>query len=312
MSIAIVSYKHQEVNDLAWIFSAPMIVADLDLQRYWVTDVASQLNQLDRFPAPLLASLGECKSHFLGAYFEVLFSFAIRQFSSLEVIFEHQQIMNPNGTTLGEIDMLVRTPEGYVLQFEIALKYFLEVEQGQKKEWIGPNKTDSLSKKTHKARTKQLAILDTPSGQALLHQLDIKQKVKPVLLIFGYLFDQWRSFSMDQGTENSQYYEDMDARSKVYWLNMAQFKATYFDSYVFCELDKAKWVSYKLIQPSDILAFDEVRLSLEESFKMDVRPKMFFAWERVEQKTLESRDVSENRMIMPESPLRVFVVPNGW
>lgn len=293
-----VVYKHQAVNDLAWLFNAPMIVADLDLRLYWLKELSFKLKQLDESPESLLDDLENCKSHFLGAYFEVLFSFAIRHFSTLDILLEHQQLICSAGTTLGEIDMLVKSPEGKVFQFEIALKYFLEVGNGSNTDWIGPNKTDSLSKKTHKARSKQLTVLDTDLGKKLLKSKGIESAVDPVLLIFGYLFHD---------DQNLQPEKSKEAR----WIYFNQFDSNKWGEYVFCELAKLKWITHKRVQLEEIASYKEVYQSLNQAFETDIRPKMYFAWKkRLNEDNLELSCLIQDHRV--QEPMRIFVVPDEW
>ncbi|WP_191602852.1 DUF1853 family protein [Marinomonas algicola] len=297
-------YKHQAVNDLAWLFEAPMIVADLDLKPYWLKELPHKLSQLDESPEPLLDALKRCKSHFLGAYFEVLFSFGIRHFSTLEIVLEHQQLINPDGSTLGEVDMLVTSPEGTVFQFEIALKYFLEVNKGVDTDWIGPNKTDSLSKKTHKARTKQLTVLDSAPGKALLKKNEIEETVEPVLLIFGYLFYCGRPI-------NKAVRPQLEESEHVKWMYFNQFDVDEWGEYCFCELIKPKWITHKKMQSGEIVSYQEVHQSLTHTFVRDTRPKMYLAWKKcVNEVDLRFNNLMQDHTM--QQPVRIFIVPNEW
>ncbi|MFT2109631.1 DUF1853 family protein [Marinomonas sp. 2405UD68-3] len=306
------NYKHQVVNDLAWVFSAPMIVADLDLSLWWEEGLEEKLNELDRGPATLLDCVAQCKSHFLGAYFEVLFSFAIRYFSTLTVVFEHEQLSDENGKTLGEIDMLVKTPDGRFFQFEIAIKYFLEVKQGGDIEWIGPNKTDSLSKKSEKARAKQLRILETKIGRSYLEQWGIYQAVEPMLLIFGYLFTDGRKSEDLQREKSAQNVELNGKRmasdnENAYWIRLTEFKTKSFNKCSFYELIKPKWMTFNNIKREEIQSYESVCLDLDRSFKSDIRPKMYSVWNQSPEDVLNA-----NKVIGGYPYERVFIVPDAW
>ena len=175
------------VNDLAWLMEGHFIENDLDLSIYWQAGWKSKLLALANYPAPLEDAVKACKSHFLGSYFEVLFSYAIRHFSTLTVLLEHQQVVE-QGKTLGEVDMLVETPDGTLLQFEIAIKFYLERPSLYPEHWIGPNKNDSLYKKVSRARAHQLTIMETASAKEQWQDILKGRPVTPCLLIYGRLF----------------------------------------------------------------------------------------------------------------------------
>lgn len=180
-------FSHPAVSDLAWLVDGHYIECDFDLAPFWLADTRQRLRSLDLNPLLLDQALAECKSHFMGRYFETLFSFAIQHLSTLSIQFEHVQIQKA-GETLGEVDMLVQTPDGDFHQFEIAIKFYLERPDLYPHHWIGPNKNDSLLKKVTRAREHQLAILHTESGAALLETVAKGRRAQASLLMFGRLY----------------------------------------------------------------------------------------------------------------------------
>ncbi len=304
------AYKQQAVSDLAWIFNAPMIVVDIDLSQWWIEELEEKLSDLDANPSVLLDSIAQCKSHFLGAYFEVLFSFAIRYFSKLSIIVEHEQITNERGTTLGEIDMLVQDPDGYFYQFEIAIKYFLEIREGNHTEWIGPNKTDSLSKKSAKARAKQLTILNTDIGRLYLKKWGVGQEVEPKLLIFGYLFESWSKSSsvqnelVSQSGRNDPFLNNDGA----HWIRVKELDCMSLSNAAFCELIKPKWMTPDIAMELDqIISYEALCSELEVYFLYDIRPKMYLMWQQYSESRLHAGNDLKNTPYK-----RVFIVPDSW
>ena len=192
-------FTHRAVQDLAFIIESECIYQDFDLSHYWLPNVIEKLQKLDENAELLLTVLKQSKSHFLGSYFESLFSYAIRHLSTLTIIFEHLQII-ADKKTLGEVDMLVKTPQGTVHQFELAIKFYLQVAKKDKHlaisartpmTLLGPNKNDTFRKKYIRAKQHQLTILDTPAAQSILNEHSITSLVDRQLLMFGYLYSQF-------------------------------------------------------------------------------------------------------------------------
>ena len=86
------AFTHKAVQDLAFIIKSEPIYQDINVSQYWHFDTNERLKALDENVEPLLKFLAKSTSHFLGAYFESLFSYAITHLSTLHIIFEHQQI----------------------------------------------------------------------------------------------------------------------------------------------------------------------------------------------------------------------------
>lgn len=286
-----VAFAHQAVKDLAWITQAPMISQSVDLNRWWKPNVTDLLNQLNQNPAPLIEVLANCKSHFLGSYFEVLFSFAIRHLSLLKIILEHQQITDA-GRTLGEVDLLVLDPDGEVHQFEIAIKFYLQVKAQQEEHWIGPNKNDSLAKKTHRAWAHQLQVLQTQAGHEMLLSVNIDpahNEIQHHLMIFGYRYFQYQRED-NEGGERSL--------TNNVWMRLSELKALAPHIQWMMALIKPYWIASPIDvdvkKSTPMLCFTQ----LEKTFEVDPRPQHF----------LMSCDNSQGT----ESFKRVFIVPNSW
>ncbi|MFI8621022.1 MULTISPECIES: DUF1853 family protein [unclassified Marinomonas] len=230
------------VNDLRWLMEGHLIESDLDLSVYWHGDWSQSLQALSANPRPLEEAVAACKSHFLGSYFEVLFSFAIQHFSTLKVLLEHEQIVD-QGKTLGEVDMLVETPDGDLLQFEIAIKFYLERPDLYPEHWIGPNKNDSLHKKVSRARAHQLTILETDSAKKQCQSVIKGRPIRPCLLIYGRLFLSLNASKNALGLMNDSgfggwvyasnapslltQFSSVRAVEKPHWLSLSGFQNAY-------------------------------------------------------------------------------------
>lgn len=280
---------HPFVKDLAWLVEGHYIEQDFDLGLYWVVDVEEQLLFLDYDPILLVNAIAACKSHFLGSYFETLFSFAIEHLSSLNVLLEHFQI-DSDGKTLGEVDMLVETPEGELHQFEIAIKFYLERPDLSPHNWIGPNKNDSLLKKVTRAREHQLSILQTEEGIAAIEYIAKDRVPTSNLLIFGRLYLALKS------QQDIEQWLAQDAcggwiRESDFILLMAYFSHFYV-------LEKPHWMVFPEISHKFILLSSQSAYNLVSKFLHDDRPKHVFLYRALN----ESKQINRH----------VFIVPDSW
>ncbi|WP_353668076.1 DUF1853 family protein [Marinomonas sp. THO17] len=279
----------QIIEDLQWLVEGHVLESDFDLSPYWCADLEQRLAKLRQDNQPLLDRIARTKSHFLGSYFEALFSFAIEQLTELKIIKEHFQI-DQMGKTLGEVDMLVRLPTGEIHQFEIAIKFYLQRPDLAPNDWIGPNKNDSLHKKVTRARQHQLTLLSTSVGKQWLEQHNITSEVESNLLIFGRFY---------MALNNSRAIELWFAEEVLGgWIRASQFiqLQAYFSC--FYVLQKPHWMSNPLEDANSTFFSRESAYNLVSLFLRDERPIHLFM--------LPSLGASK------VSGKCIFVVPDHW
>ncbi|PYF83221.1 hypothetical protein DFP75_102315 [Marinomonas alcarazii] len=282
--------QHPFVKDIAWLVEGHYIERDFELEPYWLPDVEAQLLALDDQPQPLVDAVTACKSHFLGSYFETLFSFAIRHLSVLTVHYEHVQIVS-EVRTLGEVDMLVETPEGQLHQFEIAIKFYLERQDLYPDHWIGPNKNDSLLKKVSRARDHQLQILQTEEGKSAIAEVAQGRTPQANLLIFGRLYS-----ALDQGYDISSWLTQTNYGG---WVRASDFMSlkSYFSN--FFVLQKPHWLSSPAVNENISFNFPQFAYNLVGEILQDSRPRHVFLWQAAD---AASGDIGKH----------LFVVPDSW
>lgn len=283
------AFRHPLVRDLAWLVEGHYIERDACLEDYWLADVEARLLVLDQAPAPLIEALAQCKSHFLGSYFETLFSFAIEHLSSLNVLKEHFQITQ-DGKTLGEVDLLVETPQGELVQFEIAIKFYLERPDLSPHHWIGPNKNDSLLKKVTRAREHQLCILQTDAGLSAIQDIAKGRVPRECLLIFGRLYLELGDEASVTAWMEQTYYGG--------WIRVSQLSllTPYFSD--FSIIEKPHWLAPQNINDKFASNFLQSAYNLVGEFLHDDRPKHALF-----------RQASDS---IYSSFRSVFIVPDSW
>ena len=281
--------KNPYVKDLCWLVEGHYIEQDFNLGPHWVADVNVRLLELDRDPRALVSAISACKSHFLGSYFESLFSFAIANLSDLVICLEHFQIQK-DGQTLGEVDMLVETPNGELHQFEIAIKFYLERLDLYPHHWIGPNKNDSLLKKVSRAREHQLLILQTQKGFEAISHVAKNRIPHTNLLIFGRLYSALTS------RENIDQWLSQNERGG--WIRVSDlFLLMPYFSY-FLTLEKPHWMAAPNINDDFSFFSLQSTYNLVSYFLRDDRPKHVFLCQSLNETSTEKRSV--------------FIVPDSW
>ncbi|MBJ7538824.1 DUF1853 family protein [Marinomonas transparens] len=281
--------KHPFVKDLAWLVEGHYIERDFDLTPYWLPDVEARLLELADSPTLLEGKVVACKSHFLGSYFEALFSFAIEHLSSLKIVDEHFQI-EANGKTLGEVDMLVETLEGELHQFEIAIKFYLQRPDLHPHDWIGPNKNDSLLKKVTRAREHQLSILQTKEGRLVVEKVAKGRAIQSSLLIFGRLY-----MALDSSQSVANWLQQSKFGAWVYVSDLVHLIPSFTHYSV---LQKPHWLASPNLTHNTPFFSSEYPYNLVSEFLLDSRPKHLCLW--------------RDHACFELSDFSVFVVPDLW
>lgn len=198
------SYQHPAVRDLVWLIaSAPLLPSATiseppcpasrwpDAQDYLALHARHEawLRALDAAPQALLSALNNARDHRLGRYAEDLLQFwlAAPDNVEFELVAEHVALRE-HGITLGELDFLVRErASGQLWHIELALKFYLGTADRQ---WLGPNRQDSLARKLGHLCQQQLPLLQSPAGQAWL-QARALATPKTWAWLKGRLFSAW-------------------------------------------------------------------------------------------------------------------------
>ena len=120
----------------------------------------------------------------LGKRVERFVSAELKQNACVEVLLENTQIKQEK-ITIGEIDCILKQ-HGVPIHLEIIYKFYLyapNVGTTEIDHWIGPNRNDSLLKKLHKLKDKQLPLIYNKHAAPILdainiNPLDILQRVR--------------------------------------------------------------------------------------------------------------------------------------
>jgi uncharacterized protein len=141
----------------------------------WGDSPFEELNQFE-IPPTDIASFDELTpvKIRLGKLVERFVYHELRSHKSVSIIIENLQVID-NKITIGEIDCLLKYMN-QLIHLEVSYKFYLYDESLGKLEsekWIGPNKRDSLVRKTSKLKSKQLPILFHKETIRILKKINI-------------------------------------------------------------------------------------------------------------------------------------------
>ena len=203
----------------------------------------------------------------LGNRLERFFSFIIQESNQYELLAENIQI-SKNKITLGELDFLIYDKENkLVLHVELAGKLYLydPTIKEELARWIGPNRKDSLLKKTKKLREKQFPLLySEQTKEALLNfnlpSLTIKQQI-------SYKARLFMPHSLKDTAPSSVSKENI----KGYYIGFDEFKSYKSKNYSYFIPEKQDWIvapKYGGIW----FSFNEIVPVVEESLNNKMSP----------------------------------------
>jgi hypothetical protein len=126
----------------------------------------------------------------LGHLVEKIVSKLIRTSSNYEMIYENIQIKKDE-KTIGEIDFIIeQTSSKQQIHLELAYKFYLldpSISETFLKNWIGPNRNDSLFEKLEKLKNKQFPLLHNAATAETLKNLKI-ELIKQQLFLLASLY----------------------------------------------------------------------------------------------------------------------------
>lgn len=155
-------WHHPDVRNLAWVLSAPSMLAELpgcihpvtvtgdDEWQAHFTAYQDRLDALERDPTPLTRLLAAHRNHRLGYYFEYLLLFWLEDASWHPYrLLRHHAAVREGHMTVGELDFLVADSRtGRIEHWEVAVKFFLgHPPLDDPWRWQGPNGHDTLGAK---------------------------------------------------------------------------------------------------------------------------------------------------------------------
>ena len=110
--------------------------------------------------------------------------------NDIEILAKNLQIED-NSRTLGEFDFIINN-KGAIQHIEVVYKFYLRdtsISSDSIKQWIGPNRNDSLIQKIHKIKTSQFPLIKNSCSADKLQELGITpSEVEQKVFFKGQLF----------------------------------------------------------------------------------------------------------------------------
>ncbi|MGQ5521710.1 DUF1853 family protein [Chitinimonas sp. PSY-7] len=120
----------------------------------------------------------------LGRYAEALLQTALGNLPGHQLL-ASQLPVRDNGISLGEIDYLLRPPQGPLLHIELAVKFFIALPTDHGLRYVGPGLRDALKLKLVRLFQHQLQLANSPAGQLALGN---NLPVQPMTWLRGRMF----------------------------------------------------------------------------------------------------------------------------
>lgn len=271
------------VRDLVWAVNSPPLMRFAD-----PAPLANPpLKTSDVDGEHLQDWLGRSSERRVGRYFERLVLYWIRHIRGCTIVAQSHQIVEEK-RTVGEIDLLFHDEQGRMTHWEIAVKFYLQVEQGNPAtiDYVGPNANDTLARKRQRLLEHQLPL----SGRCF-PEVEVRQA-----FVKGRIFYPWRTFGM-----KPEPVELATNHLAGRWLRAnesSEFLSTRRQRYRI--LRKPFWLADEVVHSSDpdVLAASEVAQFLKRHFDHNRGPILMSGF--------DAEPTSDHELE------RYFVVPSHW
>ncbi|ARU58283.1 hypothetical protein OLMES_4268 [Oleiphilus messinensis] len=335
MQARIANLNTPEVRHLAWALLSPSLINEAALStRPWQDPnpdwTLNWLQGLDRDPTSLAIHLQQCKSHFLGSYFEALWAFFFHTHPDIRLLAHNLQI-HAAGKTLGEFDFIIQDlGNKQIIHLELAVKFYLFARPAEANKltasmhshlWLGPNCIDRLDKKLTVLQERQLRLSSTKQGKKQLEALNLLPD-ETSCICKGYLF--WPEQPPHITPATTPRSEPMQPMTTTWneifinsnhltgtWVSLSEFYKQQFDhapenpeSSCWVLLKKPDWLGPAKITPDQDLEQNipdrqTLRALLEHHVRGEQRPCLLAKL---------SNDISGTQL----EKKRTFVVPDHW
>ena len=267
-------------RDLRWAVSSPALCKDLPpLFTQWSKGGAGAL--------AVGQDLAEKRRSPIGRYFESLIATWLAAQDGVTQL-ETNIALQQGSTTLGEVDLLF-AHQGKAQHWELALKFYLGTgSRRHPADWFGPLGRDRLDRKLDKLHTRQLQLLRSPEGLALLAERGF-HSAESHPLIKGYLFHPYADWKRGHVPVPS---EVDPMHNHGFWIHLSQATQLCQESQDWSYLAKPDWLAPARGQGD--IPTGQLLDWLHHYFDSDSRPPLLAA-------------ISQGREVS-----RGFVVPDDW
>ena len=307
----ITPFHDPAVRDLAWLLFSPDLLstsrAGAPLAHPAATATERQttlawLAALDRDPAALHAQVHKPSLTRLGFYAEALLEYFLTRGPHARLIAANIPLRTA-GRTLGEVDFLLENLRGDRLHWELAVKFYLHIGEGDGAatlaHYVGPNLQDRLDLKHARLLNHQLGL----SARDEFASLGFEGPWRAELFVKGRLFYR----DGDRSLGSNLPLELAGDHLRGWWKTASEWRDSKGDG-LFASLPRLGWMAERTLSAEEGEALLEQTAVLSERVAALPSPIMVARYERCEGSDYSGR---ATRDIWREHS-RGFIVPDEW
>jgi len=185
----------------------------------------------------------------LGHLYEDALARLLNSSPRVELLEKNLQIQQGKHSTVGELDFLIRMPDGLLVHLELATKFYLAVKVDDGFAYPGPDSRDNYDRKLDRLLSHQLTLVERYKDCLPLEYRDSDIVVRQ--LIYGCLFDH-----IGQADLGRPSFCNPECR-RGKWLHWSELAEWFSDQTVFELVPKALWpVPFELLKELALVRWD--------------------------------------------------------
>ncbi|WP_158936743.1 DUF1853 family protein [Burkholderia sp. S171] len=314
---AITSFHDPAVRDLAWLLFSPDLLSASRAGAPLACPAATEkerettlvwLTALDRDPAALHAQVHKPSLTRLGFYAEALLEHFLTHGPHARLIAANIPLRTAE-RTLGEVDFLLENVRGERLHWELAVKFYLHIGEGDGAatlaHYVGPNLQDRFDLKHARLLNHQLGL----SAHDEFASLGFEGPWRAELFVKGRLF--YRDDSLGSGLSRNLALNPPPELAvdhlRGWWKTASEWQDSKADG-VFASLPRLGWMAERTLSAQEGEALAAQTAVLSERVATLTSPIMVARYERYEG---GERDACATGDVWREHS-RGFIVPDEW
>jgi uncharacterized protein len=307
----IASFYDPAVRDLAWLLFSPDLLstshagaplADPAATAAGRDTALAWLAALDRDPAALHVQVHKPSLTRLGFYAEALLEYFLKHGPQARLIAANVPLRTA-GLTLGEVDFLLENVHGERLHWELAVKFYLHIGEGERADtlahYVGPNLQDRFDLKHARLLNHQLGL----SARDEFASLGFEGPWRAELFVKGRLFYR----ASDSGSTLETAPELAADHLRGWWKTASEWQASKADG-LFASLPRLGWMAERALSAQEGEALAAQMAVLSERVATLPSPIMVARYARCER--CEGFDNAAGHGWREHS--RGFIVPDEW
>lgn len=308
----IIRFHDPAVRDLAWLLFSPDLLSASSAGAPLALPAATELERettlawlatLDRDPAALHAQVHNPSLTRLGFYAEALLEYFLTHGPHARLIAANIPLRTAE-RTLGEVDFLLENVLGERLHWELAVKFYLHIGEGDGAatlaHYVGPNLQDRFDLKHARLLNHQLGL----SARDEFASLGFEGPWRAELFVKGRLFYRDDGLGFDRCLASNPPPELAGDHLRGWWKTASEWQDSKADG-LFAALPRLGWMAERTLSAQEGDALAEQTAVLSERVATLSSPIMVARYERYDGQGSSTGDVWRERS-------RGFIVPDEW